>query len=1021
MDDEKFVKQAYRIILGRDVDDEGRKHYVNRLLQGEARKVVLYDIASSKEARQRGYEMPQALLDIKVKSIQPSMKNKFLKLAHRVDKLSNQVLPENIKQKLQHIKQKLLLENLDNLAHSDLLHEADTQGQMTITENKNLNPNINSKYVDNIVRHNDQPNQIWFDLTTSFEWREGIVGIVRAELQMAKELKKIDNTIKFFMYFEQGFLEILSDELAWLFTAESVADEYLKFFKRKSYANADIVASQITLFPPRNEHFYYPFKSGDLIFSMGWMDSNKEIYFSKLKQANSHIYLSYLVYDTILINENTKHLYHHSASEKFFNYVEWISKNCDYIVFGGETAKQDLANIQKQQGWPIVQGKAIKFGSDLFNFLDDPECEKSLKELGVTRDFILTVGSIEPRKNHDTLYRAYLRALEMSKDKLEVPMLVICGSSSFQTDDLLDNIRRNPKLKGHVIRVSPDDKQLAALYQKCLFTVLPSVYEGWSLTLPESLGYGKFCLCSDVAPLVEIGEGLVGFIPSYDVEKWAEQIIYYSRNKNILLQKEQIIKARWHNILWSDTARQLVNEIEKAILPKIKLREAEKYSSNTNDMNLHSNEPTIWFDLTTSFLNWGGGITGIIRAELSYARYLYQLNKDIHFFAIHYDERTQKSYFFEVTHDCLEWLFNELDLSSAYRNFRAFWDDLELNKGIFRNPFLGNETFETNPKFIGAFNNAIIISVGVDILFGDGVRSILVKLGEFRAQGNLSHSVVVQLIYDFTPTLYAHLHVETACWNFEHFLKATHDNANMIIYGGQTAMRDGRDYEAEFNLKPKPSTYIEFGSDIDSTMVGDENTSHKILTNLNLVKEKYILTVGTIEPRKNHEMLYKAYQIKYLEGKLDEMPTLVIAGKQGWKVADFVETIKNDNRFINKIMLITPSDLELDVLYKNCAFTVLPTFYEGWSLTLPESLSHHKFCLAAEVDPLKEIGKSMIAYMNPLHTQEWSDKILFYFNNPKLVSEFEDKIKTSWHPKTWFESAQDLKNMLFAFYKEVEE
>ena len=52
-----------------------------------------------------------------------------------------------------------------------------------------------------------------------------------------KEIKQLEPSVRFFMYFKNGFVEIESYELNWLFEADSVADEYLKFFKRKNFAN----------------------------------------------------------------------------------------------------------------------------------------------------------------------------------------------------------------------------------------------------------------------------------------------------------------------------------------------------------------------------------------------------------------------------------------------------------------------------------------------------------------------------------------------------------------------------------------------------------------------------------------------------------------------------------------------------------------------------------------------------------------------------------------------------------------
>lgn len=99
-------------------------------------------------------------------------------------------------------------------------------------------------------------------------------------------------------------------------------------------------------------------------------------------------------------------------------------------------------------------------------------------------------------------------------------------------------------------------------------------------------------------------------------------------------------------------------------------------------LNLNYQKPTIWYDLTLSYLHWQGGISGIVRTELTYARYLKKLNPETRFFA-HYAD-----YLFEVTEDRLLWLFNDDDLSVAYKNFQGYWKTHESQGTGHRNPFV---------------------------------------------------------------------------------------------------------------------------------------------------------------------------------------------------------------------------------------------------------------------------------------------------------------------------------------------
>lgn len=69
------------------------------------------------------------------------------------------------------------------------------------------------------------------------------------------------------------------------------------------------------------------------------------------------------------------------------------------------------------------------------------------------------------------------------------------------------------------------DADLAALYSACLFTLYPSVYEGWGLPVWEGLGNGKFCLSSNQGSLPEAGEEFADYADPWNVDEWPTRSI----------------------------------------------------------------------------------------------------------------------------------------------------------------------------------------------------------------------------------------------------------------------------------------------------------------------------------------------------------------------------------------------------------------------------------------------------------------------------------------------------------------
>jgi glycosyltransferase involved in cell wall biosynthesis len=142
------------------------------------------------------------------------------------------------------------------------------------------------------------------------------------------------------------------------------------------------------------------------------------------------------------------------------------------------------------------------------------------------------------------------------------------------------------------------------------------------------------------------------------------------------------------------------------------------------------------------------------------------------------------------------------------------------------------------------------------------------------------------------------------------------------------------------------------------------------LSNINQLKEKYnfefILTVGTIEPRKNLKNLIKAY----LDSKEIVKKKLVIVGGVGWKSQEIEELIKQNSSDI--IALGYVSDQELNYLYNSCHAFVYVSFYEGFGMPPLEAMSVGKNVLVSNTSSLPEVVGPYGIKVNPSSVEEIS-------------------------------------------------
>lgn len=145
------------------------------------------------------------------------------------------------------------------------------------------------------------------------------------------------------------------------------------------------------------------------------------------------------------------------------------------------------------------------------------------------------------------------------------------------------------------------------------------------------------------------------------------------------------------------------------------------------------------------------------------------------------------------------------------------------------------------------------------------------------------------------------------------------------------------------------------------------------------INEKYILSVGTIEPRKNIQTLIKAFCILKQEYNINYK--LILTGRSGWKDKLEIPTEVLDNIIFTGYV----SDEELLSLYSNASIYVFPSLYEGFGFPLLEAMSSGTPIVASLTSSLPEIGGNACIYVNdPLSPEEYAKTIFeILSDNPR--------------------------------------
>jgi len=187
-------------------------------------------------------------------------------------------------------------------------------------------------------------------------------------------------------------------------------------------------------------------------------------------------------------------------------YVKTIA--CYDLLFPiSSHAASQLSGYLLEQSIPLPPIKVIPLGADCdksqltdASFLSQSAFDHSSEGHG----FVLCVSTLEPRKNHISLIEGFNLLCNSGKNVDNI-RLVLVGNRYHGADELYEFViaaqLANPLI---VYKGIVPDNELERLYNGCLFTVYPSLAEGYGLPIVESLLYSKPVVCHNEGSMAEL-------------------------------------------------------------------------------------------------------------------------------------------------------------------------------------------------------------------------------------------------------------------------------------------------------------------------------------------------------------------------------------------------------------------------------------------------------------------------------------------------------------------------------------
>ena len=175
------------------------------------------------------------------------------------------------------------------------------------------------------------------------------------------------------------------------------------------------------------------------------------------------------------------------------------------------------------------------------------------EEFGISAPFVLTVGDLQPRKNHLGLLAAFESLL---RARPELPhQLVLVGKDSWYSADLYRAVERSAVRNRVHLTGFVTDADLLNFYGACDLFVFPSFYEGFGLPILEAMACGREVACSNTTAMPEVAGGASILFSPHSVTEIARAMASALSDPNLRASLEQRGLRRARLFTWERAAR----------------------------------------------------------------------------------------------------------------------------------------------------------------------------------------------------------------------------------------------------------------------------------------------------------------------------------------------------------------------------------------------------------------------------------------------------------------------------------
>lgn len=684
----------------------------------------------------------------------------------------------------------------------------------------------------------------------------------------------------------------------------------------------------------------------DVVFTTSMMEGWGDEYFCDFSKLKGSALLSAVVYDFMSKKKTDQYL---SAKKRFW-YTERFEKlsKLDLLLTNSTYIYNEIKKL-------IPQVEALSISSACNNIfhqkcIDAIECS-AIKNIGISKPFILYIGGLDERKNLNRFFAAFNALPKNIRDKYQV--VIPCGGQRHMIDSVKNKVAEIG-LSDDSVRICHhvSDKILLILYNSCTLFVFPSIEEGLCLPVLEAMTCGAPVIASNTTSIPEVIGLEEAMFDPFDIEDISKKMKQALTDKNF---RTRLIENAFHRkslFSWDFSAKKVWSAFEKNVFfrkhkewddEELKLLCSKIGTKNNNKNSYIANcishtfeikeTPQLLVDIgNLAQMDAKTGIQRVVRSIISALIKNPPVEYDI---KLVYAIPGKIGYVYAH-----EYLLKNFNIDDGLNN------DMPIDYG-------------RKDIFLGLDFQAHIVSFQMPFLHfmhRHGTR-------------------IVFTVYDILAIQYPMYCPESIVSCMPKWLQSIGEFDELICISKAT-MDDTKEWmEKNGPRRASPIKYSWFhlGSDIENSIptTGVPRDSETILSKIH--SRTSFLMVSTIEPRKGYRQTLLAFEELWKKGA---DINLVIVGKAGWYMDDFIHQLKNHTEKNKHLFWLEGiSDEYLDLVYERSSAVLMASEGEGFGLSIVEGARHNKPLILRDIPVFREIAGEHAFYFSGLEPRDLSTAI----------------------------------------------